>query len=128
MTVSSFASVSLHPPLVLVCIDKGAGFLQDLDPALPFVVNVLSEAQQDLAKRFSNRHEEDRFSGVVWSAGWANVPQLEATIATFGCSLDQVIEAGDHLVLIGAVQKLERHEGRPLVWCERDYHCLPRIK
>lgn len=128
MTVSSFTSVSLHPPLVLICIDKGAGFLQGLDHAMPFLVNVLSEDQQDLAKRFSNRREDDRFSAVAWSTGWANVPQLEATVATVGCSVDQIIEAGDHLVLIGAVQKLERHGGRPLVWCERDYHCLPHLK
>lgn len=128
MTVSSFTSVSLHPPLILICIDKGAAFVQGLHTGLPFLVNVLSEEQQELAKRFSNRREEDRFSGVAWSPGWANIPQLDATVATFSCSLHQIVEAGDHLVLIGAVQKLERHEGRPLVWCERDYHCLPCIK
>ncbi len=126
MTVSSFTSVSLEPPLILVCVDKGAGFLRGLRPDQPFAVNVLSEEQQELAKRFANRREEDRFSGVAWAAGWANVPRLAATVATFGCTLDQVIEAGDHLVLIGAVQQLERHEGRPLVWCDRNYHCLPR--
>lgn len=128
MTVSSFTSVSLHPPLILICIDKGASFLQGMHPGLSFLVNVLSEDQQELAKRFSNRREEDRFSGVAWSPGWADLPHLDATVATFGCSLHQIIEAGDHLVFIGAVQMLERHEGRPLVWCERDYHCLPRIK
>ena len=128
MTVSSFTSVSLHPPLVLICIDKEAGFSHGLSHGLPFIVNVLSEEQQELAKRFANRREEDRFSGVAWSAAWADVPRLEATVATVGCSVDQIVEAGDHLVLIGAVQILERHMGRPLVWCERDYHCLPRIK
>lgn len=128
MTVSSFTSVSLHPPLILICIDKGAGFLQGLHPGLSFLVNVLSEEQQELAKRFSKPREEDRFSGVAWSSGWGDLPRLHATVATFGCSLHQVIDAGDHLVLIGAVHMLERHEGRPLVWCERDYHCLPRVK
>jgi flavin reductase (DIM6/NTAB) family NADH-FMN oxidoreductase RutF len=128
MTVSSFTSVSLHPPLILICIDKEAGFLHNLSHGLPFIVNVLSEDQQELAKRFANRREEDRFSGVAWSAGWSDVPQLEATVATIGCSVDQIIEAGDHLVLIGAVHTLERHAGRPLVWCERDYHCLPHLR
>ena len=125
MTVSSFTSVSLHPPLILVCIDKDAGFVEDLKPTLPFIVNILSDEQQHLAKRFSNRREEDRFSGVDWSSGWADVPRLKGAVATFGCSLDRIIEAGDHFVLIGAVHGLERHKGRPLVWCERNYHCLP---
>ncbi len=89
-------------------------------------MNVLSENQQHLAKRFSNRREDNRFSGVEWTPGWANVPRLEGTVASFNCSLERIVEAGDHFVLIGAVRKLERHQGRALVWCERGYHCLPR--
>ncbi|MBV8549783.1 MAG: flavin reductase family protein [Acidobacteriaceae bacterium] len=126
MTVSSFTSVSLHPPLILVCVDKDAGFLEAMEPGLPFIVNVLSEDQQHLAKRFSDRGEEDRFAGVDWTPGWANVPLLGGTVASFGCSLDRIVEAGDHLVLIAAVRELQRHQGRPLVWCDRAYHLLPR--
>lgn len=126
MTVSSFTSVSLHPPLILVCIEKEAGFLDGLDAGLPFMVNILGEEQQHLAKRFSNRCEADRFLGVEWTSGWANVPHLQGTVASFGCSLERSFEAGDHEVLIAAVRSSERHEGRALVWCERNYHCLPR--
>lgn len=126
MTVSSFTSVSLDPPLILVCIDSSAGFVVGLKPGLSFLVNVLGEDQQHLAKRFSNRQEDNRFFGVKWTPGWKDVPRLEGTVASFGCSVEQIIEAGDHFVLIGAVQELERHQGRALVWCERGYHCLPR--
>jgi flavin reductase (DIM6/NTAB) family NADH-FMN oxidoreductase RutF len=126
MTVSSFTSVSLEPPLILVCIDASAGFVEGLKPELPFIVNVLSENQQHLAKRFSNRREDNRFSGVDWTPGWANVPRLVGTVAGFNCSLERIVAAGDHFVLIGAVRQLERHQGRALVWCERGYHCLPR--
>jgi flavin reductase (DIM6/NTAB) family NADH-FMN oxidoreductase RutF len=126
MTVSSFTSVSLNPPLILVCVDQDAGFLEHLNPGLPFIVNVLAEEQEMLARRFSNRREENRFSGVDWNPGWEGVPRLEGTVASFSCSLDTAVEAGDHFVLIGAVRKLERHRGRALVWCERGYHCLPR--
>ena len=126
ITVSSFTTVSLHPPLVLVCIDRGAHFAGHLPVNMPFIVNVLSEEQQHLARRFSNRREEDRFAGVDWIPGWSEVPRLQGTVASFGCSLDKIVSAGDHLVLIGAVQNLRRHEGRALVWCERGYHCLPR--
>lgn len=125
MTVSSFTSVSLDPPLILVCIDAAAKFVDGLKPELPFVVNVLGENQEALAKRFSNRQQDSRFSGVAWKAGWADVPRLDGTVASFSCSLDQIVEAGDHFVLIGAVRKLERHRGRALVWCESAYHCLP---
>jgi flavin reductase (DIM6/NTAB) family NADH-FMN oxidoreductase RutF len=125
MTVSSFTSVSLNPPLILICIEREAGFLQGLKPGLAFVVNVLGEDQQHLAKRFSNRREEDRFSNVEWVPDWADVPRLKGTVASFRCLVSQIVEAGDHLVLIGAVRGLERHEGRALVWCERTYHCLP---
>lgn len=125
MTVSSFSSVSLNPPLILICVDREAGFLERMTPGLPFIVNVLGEDQEHLAKRFSNRHEENRFIGIDWSPAWEDVPRLEGTVASFSCSLDTVVEAGDHFVLIGAVRKLERHRGRALVWCERGYHCLP---
>ena len=128
MTVSSFTSVSLDPPLILVCIEREAGFLEDLKTGLPFLVNVLGEDQQHLAKRFSNRREEDRFSGVDWIPDWANIPRLQCTVASFRCLVSEVVEAGDHLVLIGAVRGLERHQGRALVWCERGYHCLPRTE
>ena len=126
LTVSSFTSVSLQPPLVLICIDRGAHFAEDIAPDLPFIVNVLSEEQQHLAQRFSNKQEENRFAGVDWIPGWSGAPLLRGIVASFGCSLHKIVEAGDHLVLLGAVQDLRRHEGRALVWCERGYHCLPR--
>lgn len=128
MTVSSFTSISLQPPLILVCIDASAGFMGGLRREEPFIVNVLGEEQEDLARRFSNRREDNRFSGVEWKPGWADVPRLEGTVASFCCSVERVVEAGDHFVLIGAVRKLERHRGRALVWCERNYHCLPAPK
>lgn len=126
MTVSSFTSVSLEPPLILVCIDKQAGFADRLDVSLPFVVNVLSEEQKHLAKRFSNRREEDRFSGVDWNSGWQDVPLLAGTAASFDCAVVQIVEAGDHFILIGAVSGVRAHGKRALVWCERNYHVLPR--
>ncbi|HEX4809962.1 MAG TPA: flavin reductase family protein [Bryobacteraceae bacterium] len=125
MTVSSFTSVSLEPPLILVCIEKEAGFVNGLEVGLPFLVNVLGEDQQHLARRFAERREDDRFSGAEWFSGWAKVPQLEGTVASFGCLLDRIVQAGDHVVLIGAVRMVQRHQGRALVWCERGYHCLP---
>jgi flavin reductase (DIM6/NTAB) family NADH-FMN oxidoreductase RutF len=125
MTVSSFTSVSLEPPLILVCIDRSAGFLQEMGLGLPFAVNVLSEDQQSLAKRFSDRRENQRFSKVEWTVGWKELPVLDHTSALFYCAVREVVIAGDHAVLIADVHGVAKHQLRPLVWCERTYHCLP---
>jgi flavin reductase (DIM6/NTAB) family NADH-FMN oxidoreductase RutF len=125
MTVSSFTSVSLDPPLILVCIDRNARFLRDFSPEQPFAVNILSEHQQDIAARFADRKEEDRFSGVEWAAGWNALPLLSGVVATFACRLEQRVLGGDHFILIGEVREIHRHQGSPLVWCDRSYHCLP---
>ncbi len=127
MTVSSFTSVSLDPPLILVCIDRAARFLNALSPQEPFAVNILSEQQQHIAARFANRNEEDRFSGVEWAPGWNAVPLLAGVVAAFSCSLHQTLLSGDHYILIGAVRQIQRHKGSPLVWCDRGYHCLPAV-
>jgi flavin reductase (DIM6/NTAB) family NADH-FMN oxidoreductase RutF len=127
MTVSSFTSVSLNPPLVLVCIDSGARFLQDFAANQAFAVNVLSEQQQHLATRFADRNEEDRFAGLDWSAGWNALPLLSGVVATFACSLHQRVESGDHMILVGEVRDIHLHKGSPLVWCDRGYHCLPSV-
>ena len=125
MTVSSFTSVSLAPPMILVCIDKSAGFMENLSTGLPFIVNVLSESQQHLAQRFSSRREDNRFAGLDWLVGWQNVPLLEGVAASFGCYLSRAVEGGDHLILLGSVQHVMQHGNRSLVWCESKYHCLP---
>ncbi len=77
MTVSSFTSVSLDPPLILVCIARGARFLRDLASDQSFAVNILSEEQQHLAARFADRKEDDRFgraSAAGRSGGYLCLP------------------------------------------------------
>lgn len=125
MTVSSFTSVSLHPPLVLVSIDQAANFLVNLPDDAAFLINVLGEEQQEMARRFASRSEEDRFNGIEWSAGWRGVPLLSGVVASFACMLERKVVAGDHTLLIGAVKQVKQHGERPLVWCDRGYHCLP---
>jgi flavin reductase (DIM6/NTAB) family NADH-FMN oxidoreductase RutF len=127
MTVSSFTSVSLEPPLILICIDKRAGFLADFHTAMPFAVNVLREDQQNVAVRFSQSLEERRFEGLDWTEGSSGVPLLGGAVASFECRLVQTVEAGDHFVLIGEVEEIRRQSGRALVWCESGYHCLPGL-
>jgi flavin reductase (DIM6/NTAB) family NADH-FMN oxidoreductase RutF len=127
MTVSSFTSVSLDPPLILVCIARGARFLRDLASDQSFAVNILSEEQQHLAARFADRKEDDRFANAEWTAGWDELPLLAGVVVTFACQLQQNVESGDHFILIGEVQQIRRHKGSPLVWCDRAYHYLPAV-
>ncbi len=126
MTVSSFTSVSLEPPLILVCIDKRAGLLHHVPEPKLFAVNVLHEEQQPLAIRFSRAVEEHRFLDLPWDSGSEGVPLIPGAVACFICTLEQNIEAGDHHVLIGRVQEIRRSPGYPLIWCASAYHCLPR--
>lgn len=125
MTVSSFTSVSLHPPLILVCIDKRATFASALTPGMPFVVNVLAHEQQPLAARFAAMPEGQRFSGLHWHESSRGVPVLAGVVAVFECLLHDAVEAGDHWIVLGLVDSLHRHDGRPLVWCDSAYHYLP---
>ncbi len=125
MTVSSFTSVSLEPPLILVCIDRRAGFSPGLTPGIAFAVNMLSEHQQELSVHFSKPPESDRFGAVAWREGWGGVPILNGIVASLACEVDRVQEAGDHFIVVGAVREIKRFGGRPLVWCESGYHCLP---
>ena len=92
---------------------------------MPFAVNVLREDQQDLAIHFSRTPEGGRFAGVEWAEDSHSLPLLGGAVASFACLLGQVIDAGDHYLLIGAVEEIRRQSGRALVWCESSYHSLP---
>lgn len=125
MTVSSFTSVSLHPPLILVCINKIAHFLTKAGHPEHFAVNILSEAQQELAVRFSALPDHMRFEGLPWKEGLHGVPLIEGVVASMACKTENVVDGGDHLILVGRVEEIHQQPGRALVWCESRYHCLP---
>src|SRR4051812_49348715 len=102
MTVNSFSSVSLEPPLVLVSIDLRNAILGHFLSTRNFAINILAEHQQHLSRRFSSA-SEDRFCDVAWRAGETGVPLLEGVLAHLECAVAQTFEAGDHTVLIGEV-------------------------
>ena len=104
LTVNSFTSVSLDPPLLLVCIDRKAASAAALASASHFAVNVLQTGQQPASIRFSTRHE-DRFGPNDWSAGELGAPVLKASLSVFECEAHAVHEGGDHHILLGKVIK-----------------------
>ena len=123
MTASSFTSVSLDPPLVLVCVDHRATVMEHLRQCEHFGINILSEEQHELSTRFARRGE-GRFDGVAWNAGQHGVPLIPGVLASFECGMHRLVDAGDHAILIGEVLGAEHHSGRPLVYFGSGYHKL----
>lgn len=128
MTVNAFSSVSLAPPLVLVCL-AGSGRGQELIArAGVFGVNVLAESQQELSRWFASRHRPDdasMFDGIAVEPGATGCPVLLAAAASFDCRVHRVVEAGDHVIVIGQVAALRRRpELGPLVFHAGGYRSL----
>jgi flavin reductase (DIM6/NTAB) family NADH-FMN oxidoreductase RutF len=123
MTASSFTSVSLDPPLVLVCVDHKASVMQHLRSSEHVGINILSEEQSELSTRFARRGE-DRFDKIEWTAGHHGVPVISGVLASFECRIDRIVDAGDHAIVIAEVLRAEYRDGRPLVYFGSGYHKL----
>ena len=104
LTANSFTSVSLDPPLLLVCIAKAAASAGAMVGASHFAVNVLQTEQQPASIRFATRHE-DRFGPNDWLPGEYGAPVLEKSLGVFECEVHAVHDGGDHHMLIGHVVK-----------------------
>jgi flavin reductase (DIM6/NTAB) family NADH-FMN oxidoreductase RutF len=122
ITVNSFTSVSLDPPLILICLDCLTTFMKHFEDQA-FAINVLKEGQEDLARRFA-RKEGDKFFGIQWHAGETGVPLLPAVLATMECKLTSRITEGDHFVLLGRVISAICYEGNPLAYFKGAYRKL----
>lgn len=105
-TANSFTSVSLDPPLLLVCLAKTSRNYATLTGARGFGVNVLSEGQKDVSNTFA-RPVEDRFAAVNWRSGPHGAPVFADVAAWFDCATHDVVDAGDHVILIGRVEGFE---------------------
>ena len=123
ITVSSFTSVSMTPPLVLVCVDHRSHLIEHFEDGCSFGINVLCEHQQDMSQRFS-RNGPDRFESVSWYPGSTGVPLLPGVLATFECRLVDRKVAGDHLILIGEVIQAAYNEGYPLAYFRSSYRSV----
>jgi flavin reductase (DIM6/NTAB) family NADH-FMN oxidoreductase RutF len=104
LTVNSFTSVSLDPPLLLVCLHKQAASAAALTMAANFAVNVLQTGQQPASIRFATR-DEDRFGTTPWSCGEAGAPILKDSLGVFECERFALYDGGDHHILVGRVVK-----------------------
>lgn len=123
LTVNSFTSVSLHPPLVLVCIGHRAATHGPFSTAAHFALNFLDESQQELSERFASSHPA-RFEGLRWTFGATGAPVLEDALAVLECETWRRMDAGDHTVFLGLVKEARVREGRPLLYFGGKYRRL----
>jgi flavin reductase (DIM6/NTAB) family NADH-FMN oxidoreductase RutF len=124
LTANSFTSVSLDPPLLLVCIANAAGSAPALREASHFAVNVLQIGQQPASNRFAGKGE-DRFGQTPWEGGLEEVPVLTGALGNFECRQSAVHDAGDHFILVGEVLRARFEPRRdPLLYFRGKYRRL----
>lgn len=127
ITIGSFVSLSLEPPLVCFNIMKSARIHPTALRATHFVVHVLRDDQSDLSDRFAMPHfsKDDQLDGVGLADGPFGFPVLDDALVRFDCSMEAIHDAGDHSILIGRIQAiLEGRPGRPVVYHQRAYHAI----
>ena len=120
MTVSAFCSVSLEPPLILICIEKTASVYDALTSAPGFVVNILSAKQEQIARRFSIV-DIDRFEGVGFSRTQNGIAVLDDVLGIIECRKFAVHDAGDHTIIVAEVEASRAESGSPLMYYRGGY-------
>jgi flavin reductase (DIM6/NTAB) family NADH-FMN oxidoreductase RutF len=124
LTANSFTSLSLDPPLLLVCVANNARTASVLRNVACFGVNVLQIGQQPSSNQFAN-FRGDRFADMAWSHGETGVPLLNGSLVSFECSRDAVHEGGDHFILVGEVVRAQFDPRRdPLLYFRGKYRRL----
>jgi flavin reductase (DIM6/NTAB) family NADH-FMN oxidoreductase RutF len=125
MTVSAFCSLSLTPPMVLICVDHVAS-MHDLLLGHPkFGISILSSEMEEYSRRFATE-DADRFDGIAYSRGTGDMVLLEDAVAHLECQVTEHYDAGDHTIFIASVDRAEPHEGRPLLYYRGGYAQLER--
>jgi flavin reductase (DIM6/NTAB) family NADH-FMN oxidoreductase RutF len=120
MTVAAFSSLSLHPPLVLVCIEKTVKTHDAIAGAGTFGVSILNSRQADISNRFASR-ADDKFAGTEIVRGELGVPLIAGAITRLECRVSETLEGGDHTIFVGEVVEANTEEGEPLVYFRSGY-------
>jgi flavin reductase (DIM6/NTAB) family NADH-FMN oxidoreductase RutF len=121
LTANAFASVSLEPPLVLVCVDLTSDTHGDLRTAGAFAVSVLAADQERLARRFADTQERGKFQGVAWREEATGAPILEDAVAWVDCRVWAEYPAGDHTIFVGQVVAGDADDRPPLLYYRGGY-------
>ena len=125
MTVSAFCSLSLEPPLVLICIEKTASVYDALTGTPAFIVNILSAKQEQVARRFSIV-DIDRFEGIGFSRSRNGIAILDDVLGVIECNRFSLHDGGDHTIVVGEVEAGRAEIGAPLLYYRGGYAQMER--
>ena len=120
ITVASFASVSLHPPLVLVCIEKSAKSHDAIHKAGYFGISILAKTQADVSGRFASK-SDDKFAGITTRRSEHGMPLIDGAICTLECRVHGELPGGDHTIYVGEVLDSSTSGEAPLVYFRSNY-------
>jgi flavin reductase (DIM6/NTAB) family NADH-FMN oxidoreductase RutF len=123
ITANAFTSVSLDPPLVLVCIDRNAQCYPCFEKSKVFAVNILSHEQEAISRRFATKGI-DKFEGISWRAGPSGVPLIEGAVGHVECRIVERYEGGDHTIYLAEVVTGSVSNDEPLLFFRGKYHRL----
>lgn len=119
-TVSAFASLSMNPPMIAVCLDRGSETLQFVTESRTFGVNILASEQQSAALTFATKNGIGKFHGVRWDIDHG-LPRIVGTAGWVACIVEQIVEGGDHMIVLGHVAAAEQHDSDPLIYHRRTF-------
>ncbi|MBI3654563.1 MAG: flavin reductase family protein [Acidobacteria bacterium] len=123
ITVSAFSSLSLNPPLILVCIDNRSSLIEHLRDGKFFAVNILSEDQEFHSRRFASK-EPKRFDGIGYQEGATGAPALDNALAVLECRVVNTYAGGDHTIVVGEVEATNLSDAKPLLYFRGGYNQL----
>jgi 3-hydroxy-9,10-secoandrosta-1,3,5(10)-triene-9,17-dione monooxygenase reductase component len=123
LTANAVTSLSLEPPLLLICVDRNAETFPHFFDSKIFVLNILAEDQEEVSRRFA-KTGGDKFAGLGYRLGRLDTPVLDGTLGHVECRIIETIEGGDHVIHIGQVEHAEATDGRPLIFYRGKYRHL----
>lgn len=127
VTISSFSSVSLEPPLVLFSLADTSRLMGAFNKSSHFNIHILSEGQKDLAQAFANKTTRN-WDAFAHKQDKNGVPVLKDAVAILSCSVSRKIKAGDHHIILGSVLDIEAHDFAPLLYFRRHYHNIGKVR
>jgi flavin reductase (DIM6/NTAB) family NADH-FMN oxidoreductase RutF len=127
LTITAFTSVSLDPPLVLICVRNESSATELFKKSRRFCVNVLSEDQRPIAEKFSLAGEGGRFVGLDYYIGKGGSPIIRGCLGYIDCRITRDIREGDHTIFFGEAVDVSSEEKRPLLYLNRNYVKLQNL-
>lgn len=121
LTATAIASVSLDPPLVLACVERGADTHDCIERAGAFAISILGADDEALARRFADDPSERKFEGTAWRAEVTGAPVLEDALAWVDCTVRAAYDGGDHTIFVGEVVAGDAADGSPLLYFRGGY-------